>query len=147
MILNMGVILDKQKTALKLVNEIKEKFKTASQSKKNAIYLIWKEPYMTIGGDTYINSLMQKAGFENIYINEKRYPTISLNEIIQFKPAFILLSSEPYPFKQKHIAELQQNLPTCKILLVDGEIFSWYGDTLLKAPEYFAKLEIEINNG
>ncbi len=56
----------------------------------------------------------------------------------------LLLSSEPYPFKQKHIDELQQQLPDTKIILVDGEMFSWYGSRLLHAPAYFKRLLKEL---
>jgi hypothetical protein len=52
----------------------------------------------------------------------------------------ILLSSEPFPFKQKHIDELKKILPGKKIILVDGEMFSWYGSRLLKVPEYLKAL-------
>ena len=55
-------------------------------------------------------------------------------------PDFIFLSSEPFPFKEKHIAEFQSICPNVKIKLVDGELFSWYGSRLLKAPEYFREL-------
>ncbi|HEY0040282.1 MAG TPA: cobalamin-binding protein, partial [Flavisolibacter sp.] len=56
----------------------------------------------------------------------------------------LLLSSEPYPFKQKHIEELQQQLPKTKVVLVDGEMFSWYGSRLQKAPAYFQTLHEQI---
>jgi hypothetical protein len=55
-------------------------------------------------------------------------------------PDYVFLSSEPFPFKEKHIKELQKNLPHAKILLVDGEMFSWYGSRLLQAPKYFNEL-------
>ena len=58
----------------------------------------------------------------------------------------LLLSSEPYPFKQKHIDELQPLLPHIKIVLVDGEMFSWYGSHLQYAPGYFKELRMSIDH-
>jgi hypothetical protein len=59
---------------------------------------------------------------------------------MQTKPDVILLSSEPYPFKDKHITEFKALLPNAVIKLVDGELFSWYGSRLLHAPDYFSEL-------
>ena len=95
---------------------------------------------MTVGGDTFINDMLTKCGFENIYANQKRYPVIEIDELEKLNCELLILSSEPYPFKQKHINELQQQLPNTKIILADGEMFSWYGSRLLEAGNYFAKL-------
>ncbi len=100
-------------------------------------YLIWKDPYMTIGGDTFINDMMKHSGFQNLFENQTRYPEISLEELKTANCQLILLSSEPYPFNQKNVDQLQKLLPGKKIFLVDGEMFSWYGSRLLHAPEYF----------
>jgi hypothetical protein len=75
-------------------------------------------------------------------LRTKRYPELSLEVIKELSPEIIMLSSEPFPFQQKHVAELQYLLPATKIILVDGEMFSWYGSRLLKAPDYFSRLEI-----
>ena len=92
---------------------------------------------MSIGADTFIHDMIQKMGLENICINETRYPQISIDFIQSNKPDYIFLSSEPYPFKQKDIDDLQSFSPDSKIILVDGEMFSWYGSRLLKSVEYF----------
>jgi ABC-type Fe3+-hydroxamate transport system substrate-binding protein len=111
----------------------------------SCLYLIWRKPFMAAGGDTFINELLTLAGFDNILVDRKRYPELSLQEIYELKPAYILLSSEPYPFKQKHVEELKQILPESNILLVDGEMFSWYGNRLLEASFYFKQLHMEQN--
>ena len=95
---------------------------------------------MTVGNDTFIHHMLGVAGFENVFADKNRYPEITIEDLKARAPQFILLSSEPYPFKQKHVEELQQGLPSAKILLVDGEMFSWYGSRLLKAPKYFEEL-------
>lgn len=106
-------------------------------------YLIWRNPYMTTGSDTFINEIMRLIGCKNIFDDQQRYPVISIEEM---KAAdYILLSSEPYPFKQKHIDELQLHLPNKRYKLVDGEAFSWFGTHILKVADYLENLHREIH--
>ena len=100
---------------------------------------------MTAGGDTFISDMLSMAGFQNIFQQQRRYPQVNLSEIENSGAEIILLSSEPYPFKEKHKKEIQQLLPGKKVLFADGEMFSWYGSRMLLAPEYFAKLHQQIN--
>lgn len=116
-----------------------EKIKPNETGLRSA-YLIWKEPYMTVGGDTFINDMMCKCGIANIFEAQKRYPETSIEYLQHIGCQLLLLSSEPYPFSQKHIVELQRSLPATRILLVDGEMFSWYGSRLILAPAYFNRL-------
>lgn len=135
----LGNLLGKQDTAQKFnlkIYEILGKF--SDLEKKKCAYLIWKNPYMTVGFDTFIHDILDKVGFQNIFKNQKRYPEISVEDL---KAAdYIFLSSEPFPFQQKHIDELQKELPDAKIFLVDGEAFSWYGTRLAKCENYFQNL-------
>jgi ABC-type Fe3+-hydroxamate transport system substrate-binding protein len=107
----------------------------------NCLYLIWKNPYMSVGADTFIHFMLQKAGYNNVLKNELRYPTVTENFIANNNIDVIFLSSEPFPFKQKHINEIQMLAPNAKVILVDGEIFSWYGYRTTKALSYFATLQ------
>ena len=142
MIKDIGVLTYKSHESSALIALIKNEFlKYKKPSLKiSAVYLIWKEPYMTIGGDTFINDMMKCCGLQNIYEDKTRYPEITLQELQSVNYQLILLSSEPYPFKQKHVDELQKMLPGKKIILADGENFSWYGSRLLAAPQYFKDL-------
>lgn len=106
--------------------------------KKKATYLIWKKPYMTVGSDTFISSILEEIGIENDYKNLTRYPEVETKNLAEAKN--ILLSSEPYPFTQKHKIELQKETPSANILLVNGEAFSWYGTHLLEFKEYYQKV-------
>jgi ABC-type Fe3+-hydroxamate transport system substrate-binding protein len=99
---------------------------------------------MTVGGDTFIHSMLETAGFTNIFSYKKRYPEMTIEELQNKNCELLFLSSEPYPFIQKHIDELQSQLPNTKIILVDGEMFSWYGSRMLQAPEYFMNLRQQI---
>jgi len=114
-------------------------------SPRTAIYLIWKEPYLTIGGDTFINSMLGEAGFKNCFGSNYRYPEVNLAQMEEKDPEFLFLSSEPYPFKQVHMLELQKLFPKTRVLLVDGEMFSWYGSRMQLAFPYFKNLHKVIS--
>ena len=146
MIADIGTLSGKNEAALSLVNNIRIAFKTLPEIiiPVKTAYLIWRDPYMTIGGDTFINDMLVRCGFQNIFSNKTRYPEISIAELQTANCKLLLLSSEPYPFKQKHIDELRSQLPGTKIILADGEFFSWYGSRLLRSPAYFKQLITQI---
>lgn len=112
----------------------------------NVAYLIWKDPYMVAGKNTFIDDILRKIGLNNI-IQQNRYPEITLNELQTTNCQLIFLSSEPYPFKQKHVDEIQTHLPNAKVMLVDGEMFSWYGSRLVKAVGYLFELQNGLKSG
>jgi iron complex transport system substrate-binding protein len=112
---------------------------------KKAAYFIWKKPWMVAGNNTFINSILELNKFDNIYKNKQRYPEVNLEELkLNSELDYLLLSSEPYPFKEKDIEELKEQFKKQNILLVDGEMFSWYGSRLIKAFEYFKTLHHQI---
>ena len=159
MIEAIGKLVDREERANQIAMEIKAGFEQLKplQLPLRAAYLIWKDPYMAAGGDTFINDMLCRCGFSNLFSSTSRYPEVVtfVEDNLQQSPAvnpslslsscsLLLLSSEPYPFKEKHVRQLQQLLPDCKIVLVDGEMFSWYGSRLLLAPDYFKKLIEQI---
>jgi ABC-type Fe3+-hydroxamate transport system substrate-binding protein len=139
MINAIGQLVNKVTKADQLISAIKTNFNTLPLfiNKPKAAYLIWRNPYMTVSGDTFIHHMLTKAGFENVYANDSRYPSITVKELTAKAPEVLFLSSEPYPFQQKHVTELKEYLPDTTIILADGEMFSWYGSRLLLAPAYF----------
>ena len=147
MIKAIGKLTGKTAKALSLAEEIQFKFQklidpNSYKRKIKSAYLIWKEPYMASGRNTFINDMMRYCGLTNIFTNVERYPKINHEDLQDCE--LILLSSEPYPFKEKHIHELQQEIPRTKIILADGEMFSWYGGRLLLAAGYFKQIRKEI---
>jgi ABC-type Fe3+-hydroxamate transport system substrate-binding protein len=142
MIHQTGIITGNTAKASSLVNNITAAFEELSteRSALRTAYLIWRDPYMTIGGDTFIHHMLDRCGLQNVFESSTRYPTITIEQLQTANCQLLLLSSEPFPFKQKHIDELQPLLPNTKIVLVDGELFSWYGSRLLHAPAYFTGL-------
>lgn len=116
--------------------EITEKLRTIysglnnhARRDKKTLYLIWKDPWMAAGNETYIHHMLEICGFENCM--KGRYPELMDDELKRLDPEVILLSSEPYPFKEKHLVQLKSMLPKAEIKLVDGEFFSWYGSRLI----------------
>ncbi|WBV60294.1 helical backbone metal receptor [Chryseobacterium camelliae] len=124
------------------IYEILNQAKISSNVK--VAYLIWKNPYMTIGSDTFIHKILTEIGFENIFKDKTRYPEIQTEDLAEAD--IIMLSSEPFPFKEKHIEELREFYPEKKIMIVDGEAFSWYGTHIAKCEHYFKELIFEVKS-
>ncbi|MEB2776768.1 helical backbone metal receptor [Algoriphagus sp. D3-2-R+10] len=139
MIEDFGEMLSVKAKAEEIIKQLKSDFSKPLPKKGTSIYMIWKDPVMVAGSDTFINEMLGFAGFENL-IQTPRYPQVSEKELIDLNPEHLLLSSEPFPFKEKHIHNYESLLPKAKITLVDGEMFSWYGSRLLKARAYFESL-------
>lgn len=149
MITAIGNITGKQVEAAKLVSRIQNEFtaltkQIADQKRIRTAYLIWKDPYMAAGGETYIHDIMHHAGFDNVLNQQMRYPEITVAALQEKRTELVFLSSEPYPFQQKHINELQSALPDTRIELVDGEMFSWYGSRLQWVPAYLTQLRTKL---
>jgi ABC-type Fe3+-hydroxamate transport system substrate-binding protein len=120
-----------------------QEFKNFMKDKpfKKAAYFIWKNPFMVAGSDNYINELLKLNHFTNIYLDKGRYPEIELKKMrLEGDPDIVLLSSEPYPFKEEDAFEIGRFTHHAKTVFVDGEMFSWYGTRLLKAFSYFKQM-------
>lgn len=144
MIESLGILVGEEDKALKLLQDIQGKILQLKSVPKAAhipvLYLIWQNPFMTIGGDTFISDMLRLGGFQNVYADSKRYPIIEKVDLMQLPVEFIFLSSEPYPFNATHQAAIQAAFPKQKVILVDGELFSWYGSRLLKGIPYLKEL-------
>jgi ABC-type Fe3+-hydroxamate transport system substrate-binding protein len=149
MIEHIGALTNRQAQAEALRNQLQQVFQTFRENNKvntpkRAAYFIWQKPYMVAGGGTFINDMLRRAGFYNIFGDFNRYPEISLDDLAANQPEVVLLSSEPFPFQEKHFAPFQEACPTAKIQIVDGELFSWYGSRLLHSIEYFKALRTQL---
>lgn len=141
MMRKLGSLLDKNQEAAKIIRKIESDFRDLSLPvRKRALYFIWKDPYMSVGKDTFINDMLFKAGFDNVLKSQSRYPQLTFAEIESLNPDTILLSSEPYPFQEKHVREFREICPEAEISIVDGELFSWYGSRLQYTAAYFEEL-------
>lgn len=148
MIQSIGELVEKQEKTKEVLTKIELEFQKLDHfllnnhyfQGKSVAYFIWREPYILAGKNTFIDYIINYLGFKN-YTSTERYPNLEKQVI---DPDFIFLSSEPYPFKEKHIQELQGQFPVSKIILVDGEMFSWYGSRLMYAPQYFIEMLKEL---
>lgn len=137
-IFKLGEILHKESESLAIINQSKRLFLDFQNSEKfnllknkEFLYFIWHHPDMVAGKSTYIDDVFKNLGMEN-GCSKQRYPEFAHDKNVEY----ILLSSEPYPFKEKNIPYFQNIYPNAKIILVDGEIFSWYGSRVLKIISY-----------
>lgn len=134
MIRSVGELTGTPGKAEKIVTDIKAAFQAiVPLPPYRVVYMIWKKPLMAAGRATFINTLIEATGLINA-VEEKRYPEIA--DLNALNADLILLSSEPYPFKEKHIEEIKNIAPNIPVMLVDGEMFSWYGSRLQKFPAY-----------
>lgn len=147
MIAEIGCMTGKSSNAENLIYRIKagfEKLKSNVQlpagKNLNVLYLVWKKPWMAAGTHTFINDMLERCGFVNAFSHKARYPHLDKEEIMQMNPKFIFLSSEPFPFREKHLKEIRAMFPHSVPVLVNGEYFSWYGSRLADAPGYFEEL-------
>jgi ABC-type Fe3+-hydroxamate transport system substrate-binding protein len=152
MIHSLGEITNRLAKAGALIKDISENFRKLEPRILQhpgdilSAYLIWRNPYMVAGNNTFIDAMMKLCGLKNVFDDVSRYPLVNIEELKRLNCQLILLSSEPYPFSSKHIEELRPELPGSKFLLIDGAFFSWYGSRLLHAPYYFDNLLQNISH-
>ncbi|NGP89151.1 helical backbone metal receptor [Fodinibius halophilus] len=131
---NLGETFEVSDTADELISDIQQRLEERpDEPALRTAYMIWKDPWMSIGHDTYIHDVMDHYNLSNVFNNESRYPTFELDELKTYNPDLVLLSSEPYPFKEKHISMVEEVCPAARVLLVEGEWFSWYGSHMKHA--------------
>ena len=144
MILSVGKITNTESTSFTWTEKIKKQFKILSllpKQPRRVAYLIWNNPLMSVNQDTFIHSLLELNQWDNCFKDKlNRYPEITEEELVDSNPEMVFLSSEPFPFKDKHIDRFKQLLPESRVVLVNGEYFSWYGSRLVDSPAYFSSL-------
>lgn len=148
MIEKISSIVQKHKSGKRICNSITSNFNLINTNKlkgKSLLYMIWQKPFMAVGNDSIISDIISKMGLTNCLSHLKRYPTLTTQEIKSLNPDLLFLSSEPYPFSDKHIKAFKSILPNSKIILVNGEYFSWYGSRLQNTPKYLNSLIKTIN--
>ncbi len=141
MIRTVGALVGRTGRAGALADEIERGFDgLAAPAPVRAAYLVWRDPWMTVGGDTFIHDVMGRAGLANVFGEQTRYPALTLADLAAAAPEVVLLSSEPFPFGERHVAEVEAAVPGAAGRLVDGELFSWYGSRMRLMPPYLAGL-------
>lgn len=145
---SVGEITGKADRAIEMTSLIRERFKELARFNQDRslriAYMIWKDPLMAAGRETFINDVLERAGWLNA-VEKSRYPELSPSELEACSPDLVFLSSEPYPFKEKHLGEFREICPGAKVQIVDGEMFSWYGSRLLSVPAYLQTLSAQMS--
>lgn len=141
MIHSIGELCGVDQRASELIQRIVSEFCQLPQMSGTVAYYIWKSPYMLAGKSTFIDNMLSQIGLTNA-VDLERYPVVDREEVTS---DFVFLSSEPYPFNEEHVKEWEDLFPTSKVVVVDGEYFSWYGSRLVKAPNYFKELTRKLN--
>jgi ABC-type Fe3+-hydroxamate transport system substrate-binding protein len=143
MISQLGKIFDVSEKAEEVISKINKELiffheEVQNLPVKKVCYLIWKDPYMAAGKNTFIDYLLRINRFKNVIIDEQsRYPEVQIKDFDEAE--MILLSTEPFPFKESDVEIIKKEFNK-DIKLVDGEYFSWYGSRLIKSFQYFKEL-------
>lgn len=155
MITDIGILTGRESAAQQIRHDFKESLRRLDETvvglkPMKALYLVWKDPYMAAGTDTFISAALHVLKLKNALADlgdkGKRYPALATDEMRALDPDVILLSSEPYPFEERHGVELARELPGIKMMCVDGEPFSWYGSRWNKSVDYFQRIAIRIRS-
>ena len=146
MIGEIGKLTAVRERSDKLIRDIQSAFAGLERKGKQltVLYLVWRNPFMSVGSDTFIHDMLTRCNLKNLCEGKTRYPELSSKEISGYNPDLIFLSSEPFPFSTRHVSEVQALCPGAQIRLVDGQYFSWYGSRLVHAPGYFKELVSKI---
>jgi len=144
---DLSAITERQQLGQKLNDSIQYTLSQLNPLKEtqSVLYCIWKSPWMFAGQNTFINHMLKISGLNNLADTE-RYPRFTLNEVKKLAPQVLMLSSEPFPFKEKYRIELEKELPDTAVILVDGEYFSWYGSRIIEAVPYLNSLLLKLKS-
>lgn len=149
LIRDIGELCNKNTEAEVLCNRIENvcsTIRSVQKKPKRVAYFIWRNPFMVAGNNTYINSILEKLGFINVFSNlDKRYPIVTFEELKRVEVDEIFLSSIPFHFNELHAQEFKINFPDIKVTFVDGEVFSYFGSRIAKSEEYLMSLLDDTN--
>lgn len=144
MVRDIGAVLERPDEAGRIATEIERRADRVRESARQApmvryAYLIWRNPWMVAGGDTFVTAMLALPGGINVFADHAdRYPTVTAEDLATADPDVVLLSSEPFPFKEKHAAELvaASGLPRDRMHFVDGEYLTWHGSRTPDGVDY-----------
>jgi ABC-type Fe3+-hydroxamate transport system substrate-binding protein len=113
------------------------------------LYLIWKNPWMTVSRDTYVSRMLALVNWETVPAKSAdRYPDIELNSDLLDGTGIVLLSSEPYLFREAHVTELRTEslLRGKSIARIDGEMTAWYGSRAIEGLGYLRRFREQLGH-
>lgn len=154
----IGGIFGKETPAEDLVSRLRQELNRLQEMRNElpqyrVLYLIWRKPWMTISRNTYISGMLSLINWVTVNPEtDERYPVIENFEEIAGKSDLVLLSSEPYRFRERHVRECRELAPAAGVMQVDGELLSWYGSRAVQGLRYLGELaknnmrETNVNN-
>lgn len=151
----LGGLFDREAEAERLCAEFERAYERATATERphrDVLYLIWRDPWMTVARDTYIAQTLALFGWRNLPTSSdvelarsegdealhRRYPEVDLADFAG-RVDRVLLSSEPFHFKEHHLAEVEALVPGAEVSLIDGEMTSWYGSRAIAGLDYLAE--------
>lgn len=147
----LGTMFSREKEAMRLIQELERVMEDVHSNcehfpRQRVLYLIWRKPWMTVSTDTYISRTLSLINLETQPRKSvERYPKLKAEELAKLPLDLCLLSSEPFPFQDKHVAEIKPLLRTqCPIKIIDGEMVSWYGSRAIAGLSYLAAFAQQI---
>lgn len=141
MIADVGQMTGRSEKAKEIVTQVTTDFKNLPSITGTVLYFIWSKPYMVAGDNTFIGFMIKALSLKNAIVDPSmRYQELTEEQIKAINPDYLLLSSEPFPFAEKHVPEFEE-FNAGKVVLVDGEMFSWYGSRMLKMKAYFEEVK------
>jgi ABC-type Fe3+-hydroxamate transport system substrate-binding protein len=147
----VGGIFGREREAEELADRFQAVYREAVEATHNlprerVLYVIWKDPWMTISRDTYIARTLATVGWDHVEVGSERYPTFSLEQIAGFDVDRVLLSTEPYAFRKRDVDDLKRQLNTTNaaVSLIDAEMTSWYGSRAIEGMRYLAEIRGRI---
>ena len=145
----LGGVFGRQQAAKQLADrlqaELDEIAALPALPPRRTLYLIWREPWMSISPDTYISRTLALVNWQTVPTTpQPRYPALDTEALAELDPELVLLSSEPYPFRDKHLDELRGLLPTADVRLIDGEMTSWYGSRSIRGLAYLRSMAQDL---
>lgn len=146
MIDGVGNLVGRVGEALRIIGRIRDSLEHFDNLDITVAYFIWQNPYMVAGSNTFIDEMIKRCGLINVFNELPRYPAVTEDQIMEAQPDAILLCSEPYLFTDKHVDEFQEKFPFARAVIVDGEIFSWYGSRLQYAGDSFKSLRQKLTD-
>jgi ABC-type Fe3+-hydroxamate transport system substrate-binding protein len=119
---------------------LEERRRQRTGEPRRTFVVVWRRPWMTLAGDTYGSSLLQLLGCFNVFTGRGvRYPMVELADAASRRPDLVLLPTEPYPFKERHVAEVAEGIPAAEVTIVDGQDLFWWGIRTPGAVERLAE--------
>lgn len=138
----LGAIFGREREAQRLSDELERalhELRSRSWPRQDVLYLIWRDPWMAVCPDTYIARMLALVGWRTLPLDgDERYPTVRLDEYAD-RVQRVLLSSEPYHFRERHLGEVSAAVPGARVSLIDGEMISWYGSRAIQGVRYLAR--------